>query len=84
MAAVTHAEGIEVLRAEMQKYAAGAAKGGRVVEPVAANVAQSTRSCIVVARGGCSLSRLFREATQLKTVGASVRIIGIEVSSTQS
>ncbi len=51
VAAVAHAEGIEVLRAEMQKYAAGAAKGGRVVEPVAANVAQSTRSCIAVARG---------------------------------
>ena len=65
--------GIEILRVEPQEHAVSPAKSGRPTVPAAADARQNTRIPIAEARGGVCL-RLFREATQLKTVGAVCRI----------
>ncbi len=73
VATAVHAAGIEILRVEPQEHAVSPAKSGRPTVPAAADARQNTRIPIAETRGGVCL-RLFREATQLKTVGAVCRI----------
>ncbi len=70
--------GIEILRVEPQEHAVSPAKSGRPTVPAAADARQNTRIPIAEARGGVCL-RLFREATQLKTVTAMMRVAGVEI-----
>ncbi len=79
MGAAVRAAGVEVLRIEIQVQAVDAARGGRPAAPVVADVHRCARVCDAVARGGARLSRLFREAPQLKTVATAARVAGIEV-----
>ncbi len=63
---------------EIQVQAVDTARNGRPAEPGVADAHQIARVRKAVARGGVCL-RLFREATQLKTVTAVVHAAGIEV-----
>ena len=70
---------LEALRMELQVQTVDAVRGGRPAEPVVADVRQCAQppiiACVAEARGGF---RLFREATQLKTVGTGCRVAGVE------
>ena len=81
MGAAVRVAGEEVLRKEIQVQAVDTARNGRPAEPGVADAHQIARVRKAVARGapfGCFTGslypRLFREATQLKTVGAVCRI----------
>ena len=76
VAAIVRVAGVEVLRAENQIHAIGTADRRRPAATVDADDAQRARIPMAVARGGI---RLFREATQLKTVAAAAHAAGIEV-----
>ncbi len=93
VAAAVRVVGEEGLRTEIQVQAVDAARGGRPAEPVIADRTQRAQVCDTVARGEPTghfigrlypkfspraSSRLFREATQLKTVAAIVCAAGIE------
>ena len=66
---VAYVAGIEVLHAEVQEHAVNFADGGCPTVSGVADIEQCAQRIGAVARGGV---RLFREATQLKTIGATV------------
>ena len=66
---VAYVAGIEVLHAEVQEHAVNFADGGCPTVSGVADIEQCAQRIGAVARGG---ARLFREATQLKTIGATV------------
>ncbi len=75
-AATVQRSRIEPLYSEIQGYATGILFTGRgsggKTETSVADIPSFTVSVTAVARGGAARPRLFREATQLKTVGTAV------------
>ena len=69
---------IETSCTEIQIQTAVAFCAGGVVESVVADTVRRARSCVAEARSGFA-SRLFREATQLKTVGTKIRTAGAKI-----
>ena len=77
MGAAVRVAGEEVLRKEIQVQAVDTARNGRPAVPGVADAHQIARVRKAVARGGVCL-RLFREATQRKTVGTVVWVADVE------
>ena len=68
---------------EIQVHALSTADRRRPTVAAVTDIAQHTRGEVTEARGGVSPARLFREATQRKTVAAAHYVAGDETTSVE-